>query len=47
MILCFAPQGLGKTIQSIVFLAYLIEQEENGPHLIVVPSSTFGKVPTL
>ncbi|XP_046849793.1 SWI/SNF-related matrix-associated actin-dependent regulator of chromatin subfamily A containing DEAD/H box 1-like [Xenia sp. Carnegie-2017] len=31
--------GLGKTIQAIVFLAYLIEQNE-GPHLIVVPSST-------
>lgn len=32
--------GLGKTIQAIAFLAYLHEQKENGPHLIVVPTST-------
>ncbi|CAN7989083.1 unnamed protein product [Ixodes hexagonus] len=32
--------GLGKTIQAIAFLAYLLQQKENGPHLIVVPSST-------
>lgn len=32
--------GLGKTIQAIAFLAYLQQQKENGPHLIVVPTST-------
>ncbi|KAF8161134.1 SNF2 family N-terminal domain-containing protein [Crassisporium funariophilum] len=32
--------GLGKTIQVISFLAYLKEQGNKGPHLIVVPSST-------
>ncbi|KIM40085.1 hypothetical protein M413DRAFT_28618 [Hebeloma cylindrosporum] len=32
--------GLGKTIQVISFLAYLKEQGNQGPHLIVVPSST-------
>ncbi|CAI7993641.1 SWI/SNF-related matrix-associated actin-dependent regulator of chromatin subfamily A containing DEAD/H box 1A, partial [Geodia barretti] len=33
-------QGLGKTIQTIVFLSHLYEQGWKGPHLIVVPSST-------
>ncbi|XP_064473024.1 SWI/SNF-related matrix-associated actin-dependent regulator of chromatin subfamily A containing DEAD/H box 1-like [Ornithodoros turicata] len=32
--------GLGKTIQAIAFLAYLHQQGENGPHVVVVPSST-------
>lgn len=32
--------GLGKTVQAIAFLAYLWENGERGPHLIVCPSST-------
>lgn len=36
--------GLGKTVQAISFLAYLKQIEEEGPHLIVVPSSTLGKI---
>ncbi|KAH3902887.1 related to ATP-dependent helicase FUN30 [Saccharomycodes ludwigii] len=32
--------GLGKTCQVISFLAYLSQNSYNGPHLIVVPSST-------
>ncbi|XP_019408735.1 PREDICTED: SWI/SNF-related matrix-associated actin-dependent regulator of chromatin subfamily A containing DEAD/H box 1 isoform X2 [Crocodylus porosus] len=32
--------GLGKTIQAIAFLAYLYQQGNKGPHLIVVPAST-------
>ncbi|KAL5010230.1 hypothetical protein ScPMuIL_012535 [Solemya velum] len=32
--------GLGKTIQAIAFLAHLLDIGEEGPHLIVVPSST-------
>jgi len=32
--------GLGKTIQTIAFLTHLKETGEEGPHLIVVPSST-------
>lgn len=43
--------GLGKTIQVIAFLTYLKEfdfiDEKDGPHLIVVPSSTMGNVFTL
>lgn len=35
--------GLGKTVQAISFLAYLKQIEEEGPHLIVVPSSTLGR----
>ena len=38
-----SSQGLGKTVQTIAFLAYLLEQGNNGPHVIVVPSSTIGK----
>ena len=38
-ILC---QGLGKTVQAIALLAYLMEKEDSGPHCIVVPSSTIG-----
>lgn len=35
--------GLGKTIQIIAFLAYLKETaQQEGVHLIVVPSSTLG-----
>lgn len=40
--------GLGKTVQVIAFLTYLKEagllSEQDGPHLIVVPSSTIGNV---
>lgn len=32
--------GLGKTIQAIAFLAHLKELGDEGPHLIIVPSST-------
>ncbi|XP_076467265.1 LOW QUALITY PROTEIN: SWI/SNF-related matrix-associated actin-dependent regulator of chromatin subfamily A containing DEAD/H box 1-like [Babylonia areolata] len=32
--------GLGKTVQAISFLAHLLEEGEEGPHVIVVPSST-------
>ncbi|KAK0064363.1 SWI/SNF-matrix-actin-related regulator of chromatin subfamily A containing DEAD/H box 1B, partial [Biomphalaria pfeifferi] len=32
--------GLGKTIQAIAFLAHLMESGEEGPHVIIVPSST-------
>lgn len=32
--------GLGKTCQVIAFLAHLLANGENGPHLIVVPAST-------
>lgn len=32
--------GLGKTIQAISFLAHLKEEGEEGPHVIIVPSST-------
>lgn len=40
--------GLGKTVQVIAFLTYLKEagllDEKDGPHLIVVPSSTMGNI---
>lgn len=36
--------GLGKTIQAIAFLAHLKEMGDEGPHLIIVPSSTMGKI---
>lgn len=40
-LLCYALQGLGKTLQTISFLGYLkFHQGINGPHLIVVPKST-------
>ncbi|KAJ8315230.1 hypothetical protein KUTeg_007380 [Tegillarca granosa] len=32
--------GLGKTIQTIAFLAHLLEEGDDGPHVIIVPSST-------
>ncbi|XP_064366550.1 SWI/SNF-related matrix-associated actin-dependent regulator of chromatin subfamily A containing DEAD/H box 1 isoform X2 [Dromaius novaehollandiae] len=32
--------GLGKTIQAIAFLAYLYQEGNKGPHLLVVPAST-------
>lgn len=32
--------GLGKTVQAISFLAYLHQEGDKGPHLIVVPAST-------
>ena len=35
--------GLGKTIQTISFLAHLKETGEEGPNLIIVPSSTMGR----
>ena len=34
--------GLGKTIQTISFLAHLKEMGDEGPNLIIVPSSTMG-----
>ena len=35
------PQGLGKTIQTIALLTYLIEhKKQNGPFLVIVPLST-------
>lgn len=37
-------QGLGKTIQTISFLAHLYQNGIKGPHLITVPSSTLGKI---
>ena len=36
-------QGLGKTIQTIAFLAHMLEDGNTGPHLIVTPSSTLGR----
>ena len=41
--------GLGKTIQAISFMAHLKEMGDEGPHLIIVPSSTMGtlKKPSL
>ena len=38
----FFHQGLGKTIQSISFLAQLTQEEEEGPHIVICPSSTLG-----
>ena len=38
----FLFQGLGKTVQTIAFLALLLEQGEKGPHVVVAPSSTLG-----
>jgi SNF2 family DNA or RNA helicase len=37
--------GLGKTVQVIAFLAHLKEtgMRGDGPHLVVVPSSTLGE----
>lgn len=32
--------GLGKTIQVIAFFAWLLENGEKGPHLVVVPAAT-------
>ncbi len=35
--------GLGKTLQSISVLVYMMEfQNDNGPHLIIVPKSTLS-----
>uniref|UniRef100_UPI00358EABAB SWI/SNF-related matrix-associated actin-dependent regulator of chromatin subfamily A containing DEAD/H box 1 isoform X1 n=1 Tax=Myxine glutinosa TaxID=7769 RepID=UPI00358EABAB len=34
--------GLGKTVQAIAFLAHLIEEGEEGPHLVVVTASTLA-----
>ncbi len=35
--------GLGKTIQTIALIAYLVENKNNtGPYLIIVPLSTFS-----
>ena len=35
-------QGLGKTIQAISLLAYLLETGNKGPHVVIAPSSTIG-----
>ncbi|CAH1799314.1 unnamed protein product [Owenia fusiformis] len=32
--------GLGKTIQAIAFLCHLLETGDEGPHLVIAPSST-------
>jgi hypothetical protein len=32
--------GLGKTVQTIALLTLLAQKDDNGPHLIVVPSSS-------
>nr|VWO95023.1 Uncharacterized protein [Ganoderma boninense] len=40
VVLMLRAQGLGKTVQVISFFAHLKERGRNGPHLIVVPSST-------
>ncbi|XP_069781793.1 SWI/SNF-related matrix-associated actin-dependent regulator of chromatin subfamily A containing DEAD/H box 1-like isoform X1 [Narcine bancroftii] len=32
--------GLGKTVQAIALLAYLYQEGDKGPHLIIVPAST-------
>ena len=37
-------QGLGKTVQTVAFLTHLLENGVKGPHIIVAPSSTLGKV---
>jgi SWI/SNF-related matrix-associated actin-dependent regulator of chromatin subfamily A member 5 len=38
-----AEMGLGKTLQSISILVYMMEyKNSNGPHLIVVPKSTLS-----
>ena len=34
--------GLGKTIQALAFIGYLIANGDPGPHVIIVPSSTSG-----
>ena len=34
--------GLGKTIQALTFIGYLIANGDQGPHVIIVPSSTSG-----
>ena len=39
--------GLGKTIQALAFLGYLIENGNIGPHVIIVPSSTCGRLLSL
>ena len=36
--------GLGKTVQSLAFLGYLLESGCDGPHLIVCPLSTLGTI---
>jgi hypothetical protein len=36
----FRPQGLGKTVQVMALVAYLMERKQNyGPHLIIVPNA--------
>ena len=37
-------KGLGKTVQTVAFLTHLLENGVKGPHIIVAPSSTLGKV---
>ena len=40
---CERQMGLGKTLQSISILVYMMEyQNVNGPHLIIVPKSTLS-----
>jgi hypothetical protein len=35
-------QGLGKTFQSIAFLAHVKSLGDPGPHLVICPASTVG-----
>ena len=35
--------GLGKTIQALAFIGYLLENGTDGPHVIICPCSTLGK----
>ena len=45
-LILFSLIWLGKTVQAIAFLASLLESGENGPFLVIVPSSTAGEIPT-
>ena len=36
--------GLGKTVQSLAFLGYLLESGCDGPHLVACPLSTLGTI---
>lgn len=43
LVLLFAIQGLGKTLQTISLLGYLHEfRGITGPHMVVAPKSTLG-----
>jgi SNF2 family DNA or RNA helicase len=40
----FSLQGLGKTIQTIAFLAQMLQDGDTGPHLIIAPFATIGEL---